>query len=188
MAVATRGESTRDARPNAPAGRADARGVPSRSRPAPAGSPAGSMERLEAAALRYLAHRERHEEQVKAYLARAGASLTQIRTVLSRFRRLGYLDDKAYARRWVAARLQRRPMGRARAEAELLAKGFGQALVRETLDDVYRDEDEGRLARALLRQRLARHADGRPRGQAALLRRHGFSEDTIEDVLGASWP
>jgi len=137
--------------------------------------------------LRYLAQRERHEEQVKAYLARAGASLTQIRTVLSRFRRLGYLDDKAYARRWMAARLQRRPMGRARAEAELLARGFGPSLVQETLDGVYRDEDEGRLARALLRQRPGQ-ADARPGGPAALLRRHGFSEDTIEDVLGASWP
>lgn len=144
------------------------------------------LNRLETVALRYLAHRERHAGQVRAHLERAGASPTQIRLLLSRFHRLGYLDDGGYARRWLAARLQRKPMGRERAEAELLGKGFEPPVVHETLDDVYHQQDERRLARALLGQSRRDGRDGTIRRQAALLRRYGFNEDTIQDLLGES--
>jgi regulatory protein len=141
------------------------------------------LDRLETAALRYLARRERHEGQVRAHLERAGASPSQIRTLLSRFRRLGYLDDRGYARRWIEARLQRKPMGRERAEAELLAKGFDPSVLRETLDEVYREQDERRLAQSLLHQGGYDRQDGPIARMAALLRRHGFTDETIESVL-----
>lgn len=156
-----------------------------RSRPVraePPGRP-NQLARLETAALRYLTRRERHAGQVRAHLERAGASPTQIRLLLSRFHRLGYLDDRSYARRWLAARLQRKPMGRERAEAELLGKGFEPPVVRETLEDVYHEQDERRLAQALLRQGRRDRPDGPTARQAALLRRYGFNDDTIESVL-----
>jgi SOS response regulatory protein OraA/RecX len=135
--------------------------------------------------VRYLAGRERTEAQVKAYLSRAGASAASIRSLLSRFRKQGYLDDGAYAVRWACARLARCPMGRARLEAELSAKGFDRTAVAKAVRQAYADTDQRALARALLARRLGRAAGDCRRG-AALLRRYGFDEDLIGELFDVS--
>jgi len=136
--------------------------------------------------VRYLARRERTEAQVKTFLSRAGASAVRIRSLLSHFRERGYLDDKAYAARWARARLARCPMGQARLEAELLAKGFERATVAKTVRQVYDGTNQRTLARALLAQRLGRAAGGDRRRGASLLRRYGFDDDVIEELFGVS--
>lgn len=135
--------------------------------------------------MRYLAQRERTEAQVRAFLSRAGASAARTRSLLSRFRTQGYLDDKAYALRWARARLARCPMGQARLEAELLAKGFDRATVASALRQAYADSDPRALARSLLVRRLGRAAGDRRRG-ASLLRRYGFEEEIIEELFDVS--
>jgi regulatory protein len=146
----------------------------------------GAADPVEAAAVRYLARRERTEAQVKAFLGRAGASAARIRSLLSRFREHGYLNDEAYAARWARARLARKPMGRARLEAELLAKGFERATVARALLQVSGEVSQVELARMLLARRRGRpQAPDRRRG-ASLLRRHGFDEEIIETVFGTS--
>ncbi len=74
-------------------------------------------------------------------------------------------------------------MGRARLEAELLAKGFNEETTAGTVRTIYCDRTETELAEALLAK-----SDGRSRRsvaqQAALLRRFGFQDETIESVLG----
>jgi SOS response regulatory protein OraA/RecX len=79
-------------------------------------------------------------------------------------------------------------MGRARLEAELAAKGFDAGTTARTLDAVYGDRREADMAEALLGRTSARRARSAAQ-QAALLRRHGFSEDTIEQMMGTegSW-
>jgi SOS response regulatory protein OraA/RecX len=150
--------------------------------PSHATPPRSPSRNFELAAVRYLAGRERTEAQVKAYLSRAGASAASIRSLLSRFRKQGYLDDEAYAVRWACARLARCPMGRARLEAELSAKGFERTAVATALRQAYADTDERAQARALLALRTA----GNRRGNAALLRRYGFDDDLIEELSGVS--
>ena len=149
-------------------------------------SPRSAADGFELAAVRYLARRERTEAQVKTFLSRAGASAGCVRSLLSRFRVQGYLDDHAYAVRWARARLARCPMGRARLEAELLAKGFDRATVAKAVRQVYDDTNQRTLARALLVQRLGRAAAGDRRRGASLLRRYGFDEDVIEELFGVS--
>jgi len=148
--------------------------------PSRAASSKGEADPFEAAAVRYLARRERTEAQVKAYLSRAGAPAGRIRTLLSRFREHGYLNDEAYAARWAGARLAKRPMGQARLEAELLAKGFERATVARALRQVYGELSQRDLARALL---VRRRLSDRRRG-ANLLRLHGFGEEIIEELFG----
>jgi regulatory protein len=140
---------------------------------------------LELAAVRYLAQRERTEAQVRAYLSRAGASAACTRSLLSRFRNQGYLDDKAYAVRWARARLAKCPMGQARLEAELLAKGFDRTTVATALRQACDGTNQRALARALLVRRLGRATGDRRRG-ASLLRRYGFEEDIIEELFDVS--
>jgi regulatory protein len=149
-------------------------------------SPGSSADGFELAAVRYLARRERTEAQVKTFLIRAGASAVRIRSLLSHFRERGYLNDKAYAARWASARLARCPMGPARLEAELLAKGFDRTIVAKTARQVYDDTNQRTLAKALLVQRLGKAAAGDRRRGASLLRRYGFDEDLVEELFGVS--
>ena len=149
-------------------------------------SPRSAVDGFELAAVRYLARRERTEAQVKTFLIRAGASAACIRSLLSHFRERGYLNDRAYAARWARDRLARCPMGQARLEAELLAKGFDRTIVAKTVRQVYDDTNQRTLAKALLVQRLGRAAAGDRRRGAGLLRRYGFDEDLVEELFGVS--
>ena len=149
---------------------------------------------LEAAALRYLAGRDRTEAQLRAYLLRRGASSTALRRVIGRLQDYGYVNDQAFAQRWAESRLAQRPMGRQRLEAELLNRGVAPLLAAGVLNDCYAQVDEAELARRLLTQRTrmqqrvgplkpAQAADRRFAQMAGLLRRYGFANDTIEAVL-----
>lgn len=143
------------------------------------------MALMEQAALRYLARRQRTEANVKEYLRRVGASPTQIRTLVRKFVERGYLNDDSYALGWAGKRLARRPMGRARLEAELWRQGIDRATAMRVVAQVYQEHDERSLAQALLARRPVLLAAGSPSRAASLLRRHGFSEETIEELLGS---
>ena len=125
--------------------------------------------------MRYLARRDRSEAQMAAYLEHRGASPSRVRTLLRQLRTRGYLNDERFAVSWGQARLARRPMGRQRLEAELLGQGLGPALVVRVLSRLY-PQDEREIARRLLKRKP---------GNGSLLRRHGFSEETIEAFCGA---
>jgi regulatory protein len=142
----------------------------------------GNRTAFEAAALRYLARRDRTEAQVVAFLVRHGASEAQSRGVTRRLRSDGYLDDQAFARRWAEVRISRHPMGRERLEGELQAQGVTASVAARILDEVYRSRSERSLAETLIKMK-----SGQARSmahQARLLRSHGFSEETIEEVVG----
>ncbi|MEW6544812.1 MAG: RecX family transcriptional regulator [Nitrospirota bacterium] len=150
----------------------------------PARSSLPAVDPFEQGVLRYLARRDRTEAQVRTYLGRTGASPVRIRQLLERLRHLGYVDDEAVARRLARARLSRRPMGRARLEAELLALGLARSVTDPVLDELYRERSERDLARLLLGRRPPRGRPNERAREAGRLRRYGFSEDTIQDVLG----
>ncbi|MBM4134526.1 MAG: regulatory protein RecX [Nitrospira sp.] len=146
-----------------------------------ADTPDRAAERLEQAALRYLTRRDRSEAQVRAYLERAGAAPALVVTLLAQFRRRGYVNDAAYAVRWAEARLAQRPMGRDRLDAELSAQGFEPPTIAAALRQVYEGRIEQELAWALLQARAGIRTQAK---QAALLRRHGFSEEIIQQLVG----
>jgi regulatory protein len=128
----------------------------------------------EQAAVRYLARRDRTEAQIRTYLDRIGASPAQIRRLIAKFYRMGYLDDHAYARRWARNRIARRPMGRERLELELRGQGLDASIIAAAVEELYAETSERELALKLV------EAGGMTPG---LLRRRGFSEDTIETLF-----
>jgi regulatory protein len=156
-----------------------------------------SPDRLQHVALRYLTGRDCTEAQLKAYLIRKGASPDILSPLFERFQGLGYLNDESYALRWAQSRLRGRPMGRARVERELQAKGIPRAIVQRVLDGLYAELDELEMARQLLGGRAATsrlrvvgtdepEARQRMRQQArtaGFLQRHGFRPGVIRAVL-----
>jgi regulatory protein len=135
-------------------------------------------------AVRYLAGRDRATAQVRQFLIRKGASPAQAKQIVARLSELHYLNDRAYAERWVANRLAGRPMGRARLKAELEAKGVADSVAEGTIREVFRGTDEETLARLALKdaQRSGRRLT--PVQSARFLRLRGFDEETIGRMIG----
>ncbi|MGA6828382.1 regulatory protein RecX [Nitrospira sp. NS4] len=136
-------------------------------------------------AVRYLARWDRTVAQVEQFLRSKGASPAQARQIIGRLSDLRYLNDRAYAERWVESRLTRRPMGRERLKAELQAKGIGEAVADEAIGTSLQEVDEEALARRALK---ARQRNGRrvtPVQAVRLLRQWGFEEETIDRIIGA---
>lgn len=136
-------------------------------------------------AVRYLARWDRTAAQVEQFLLNKGASETRARQTVSRLSDLRYLDDQAYAERWVEGRMARQPMGRERLMAELQARGIGEAVAERTVRAVLGKVDEDALAEQALTswQRKGRRVT--PLQAIRLLRQWGFEEETVERTIRA---
>lgn len=152
-----------------------------RSARSPASAPPTPFDRL---ALRYLARSDRSEAEVRAFLARRGASPAVVDAVLRRLVRYGYVNDRAFAERWTRSRIARRPMGRTRLEHELLAKGVERETARRGLERALEGQSEGDLARRLLARRFAGRKPRNLAQAVGVLARHGFDADVIEALRG----
>jgi regulatory protein len=135
-------------------------------------------------AVRYLARWDRTVVQVERFLFHKGASPSEVRNIVTRLSQLRYLDDRAYAERWIQTRVARRPMGRARLEAELSGQGVAETVAVQAIRSVLHDLDEDTLARRVLSS--ARRTGRRLTFRQAmrLLRQRGFEEETVERIMG----
>ncbi|MCA1958329.1 MAG: recombination regulator RecX [Nitrospira sp.] len=132
-------------------------------------------------AIGYLAARDRTSLQVRHLLHQKGVSRTQIEQVVCRLFQLGYLNDRAYAERWIAGRLTRRPMGRERLKAELTEKGIDPATIEDLLCNL---PDERTLARSALDVLRRTGREMTPIQVVRRLRQRGFDEETIRCMMG----
>lgn len=137
-------------------------------------------------AVGFLARRDRTVAQVQQFLIAQGVAALQVKRTIRRLSDLRYLNDQAYAQRWVENRLARRPMGQERLKVELQGKGIPEVLADQVVASVFRTLDEERLAERLLKgkQRTTRQLTSRQ--MARFLHQRGFGEDTIDRMIRAS--
>lgn len=135
-------------------------------------------------AVRYLARRDRTTAQVEGFLRHKGAPPAHVREIITRLSHLRYLDDRAYAQRWVEARLARRPMGRARLEAELSGQGIAETVALQAIHGALHNLDEDTLARRVLASVRRPGRRFTPQQAVRLLRQRGFEEETVERIMG----
>jgi len=134
--------------------------------------------------VRALARSDRTTAQIERLLAVKGAPPSQVRATVRRLISLRYLDDVAFAARWIDRRLARTPMGRARLQEELLATGCPEPIVQSTLRAGYRKVSERELAMQVVRMAGRTNSTQTVGRLARLLNQRGFDEDTIETVMG----
>ncbi len=135
-------------------------------------------------AVRALARSDRTAAQIERLLEAKGASPPEIRAAIKRLTSLKYLDDAAFAARWIERRLTRMPMGRARLQEELLATGCPEQIVQTTVRAAYRKVSEQDLAQQVATM-AGRSSSVQTLGRLArLLSQRGFDEDTIDIVMG----
>jgi regulatory protein len=154
----------------------------------------GASERPSAweAAVRALALRPRTTHEIRELLLRRDCAPEEVEATLARLARGGYLDDAAYARRYVQSRGPRRALGPARLRRELSVKGIADAEIDAALAELGAEQDPRELARQAARRKL-RSLGGLPpavarRRLAAYLERQGFSVEIILAVCRGAVP
>ena len=134
-------------------------------------------------AVRFLSYRPRSAEEVRRNLVKHRAPDSLIAPVLARLQKLGYLDDRSFARFWLENRARSKPLGARALRYELRAKGVADDIIEPLLADI---EEEDAAYRAAARQakrirRTTRQAFRRK--LSGMLRRRGFEADSIRDVV-----
>jgi len=150
------------------------------------------LDRAKALCLRILSSHARTEAQVRQRLTAAKLEGVADEAV-AWLRRLGYLDDPAYARARARSMLSPGRLGPRAAERRLLAAGVTPALARVSLGEALQGgsggQEELALCQALAERRTAgrRPADLDVRERARLARfllGRGFSGEAVARVVG----
>jgi regulatory protein len=144
--------------------------------------------RARGAALELISYRPRTEAEIRRRLQQRGFDAAVVEEAVARMRELGYLDDEAYVRTFVAERLRTRGHGPARLRADLLRRGASPVLIDSALAEFVTRED---LHAAALRhatgrwKRLTREADPQKRRKKLydFLVRRGYDFEMIREVL-----
>lgn len=125
-------------------------------------------------ALRFLTYRPRSEAEVVKYLVSKGVAQDARQEIMGRLRRLGLVDDEAFARFWVESREHSRPSGRLALRSELRLKGIGDGVIESVLQGI--DQEESAHRAALKQARRYATLDDRVTQQklGAFLMRRGF--------------
>ncbi len=144
---------------------------------------ADGREQALARAVHFLSFRPRSEAEVRRYLVDRGVAESDVEAVLERLRRLGYLDDEAFAQAWVTSRGRLHPRGTQALRYELQQKGISPDIIRTVLSELKPDE----LAYAAAQQPAARwrqlDAGSFRQKMSAYLSRRGFSYDVIRTTV-----
>lgn len=137
-----------------------------------------------------LAARPRSERQLRArLLEKYEAEPELIDECIARLKELGYIDDRRLAENYASARVETKPVGRARLARELARKQVGRATIAEALDAVFEETDEATLIDRAIQKRLRTH--GRPADKNGVKRwfdylaRRGFDYGLIARKLHA---
>lgn len=122
---------------------------------------AGVRWAIREAALRLLAHRARARRELERRLRRKEFPGGLVREVADELEARGYLDDRAFARSWIADRLRLRPRGRLALRAELRKKGVDRGVIDQALDEAFASEavSERDIAVELARTWVRRQPD-----------------------------
>jgi len=147
---------------------------------------AGDADRAYARAVRLLAVRARSVAEVRKRLRSAGCDHEPIEAALTRLGEDGYLDDAAFAARWVEWRTGSKPKSRSAIRRELLALGVPKECVDAALsaiDDEVERENAARLALARARQIGDLPVEKKRQRLSTYLRARGYGWDLVRVVL-----
>jgi len=139
------------------------------------------MDKAYGLTLAYIARRMRSEGELTDYWRRKGYDEEFERTVLSKLKRQGLVDDVEFARAWVANRRLLKSTSTRKLQVDLRQKKISDDIIKSVLTE---DEtDERQLLRDLVtkKRRQTRYQDDQK--LIAYLARQGFAYDDIKAVL-----
>jgi regulatory protein len=142
-------------------------------------------------AMKYLGQAARSTGQVRQRLEKASFSEAAIAQVLGEFAQKHWLDDEAFARRWVEGRLGKRAMGPQRLAQELVRRGLAPETAERVLAEFAGTLDDPEEMVALLRRQQGRYAgleeERARRRMLDFLRRRGYAEEGAQRAVDQVW-
>lgn len=134
-------------------------------------------------ALRYLSYRPRSTEEVRRHLFKKKVADVRIAEALERLRQDGFVNDMEFARFWISNRDRFKPMGLRALRYELRRKGVDDEIVDALLADVDEEASAIRAAQTRMSRYRGSTRQSFRHKLNAMLRRRGFDEYTIRDVV-----
>ncbi len=139
------------------------------------------------AAYRYLTYRPRSRTEIEQKLEEKGFAGPIVQSVLNDLGRLGYINDREFARQWAASRVRLRGFGGRRIERELRNKGVSRDIIHEAVGHVFEDTSEVDIARREAEKKVRNltrfEPEVRRRRLAGFLERKGFSSVIIRVIM-----
>ena len=144
------------------------------------------------AALHFLAARPRSVQEIRTRLKRKEYPEDHIDAAIERLKRIGLVDDDAFARWWIENRSQTRPRSARALQAELMRKGVDRATIEAQLATLVSADDEHDHARTVAQKAFRRYQNEKDkttfqRKMGAYLGRRGFGWDIIKPILDELW-
>jgi regulatory protein len=134
-----------------------------------------------------LSYRNRTAHEIRERLGEKGFERALVERVVALLRDKGFVDDMAFAIKWIDDVCASRPMGRLRIEHELRRRRVADRIIEDACDLRVPFETERKLAERAADRRM-RVLAGRPREEAmrklaSFLRSRGFDFDIIRDLM-----
>ncbi len=134
--------------------------------------------------LRSLQAADRTEEELRRLLARKGFPGEAAEDALAMARRYRYIDDEAYARRYLEQEGKKK--SRRQLSAQMQRKGFSGELIRRLLEE--QPPDERQQIRAILEKKgfaPGQQMDAKQYARlTAMLARRGYTYEQVADAMG----
>jgi len=133
---------------------------------------------------RILSLRPRSEKEIKDYLIKKKATEKISQKIIEKLKKLGQINDNAFAIWWIEQRLTFRPRGKFGLRMELKQKGVNKKIIDKVIEQLV---DELPLARKVVQKKLKTYKN-LPREDfyqkmSAFLARRGFSWPVIKQVV-----
>ena len=107
-------------------------------------------------ALRSLAGRAYSNAELRTKLQARALNIADVDTALLRLKEYGYVDDRRFAERFAANRLEEEGLGKRRVSNDLRRRRVAPALAASTVEKVYKDVDETALIEDYIRRKYRR--------------------------------
>jgi regulatory protein len=138
-------------------------------------------------AIRYLVYRDRSRNEIIRYLNGGKFSADAVNETLIFLESNDYINDERFAMQFGRSRIVNKKIGRLRLGLELGNKGLERKIIEETLNSLYEEYDEKKIAMSCAKKKLATYASSNSekdrRRIAKFLERKGFPSGIIYEVL-----
>jgi len=138
-------------------------------------------------AIRYLVYRDRSRNEIIRYLNGNKFSADAVDETLIFLESNDYINDERFAMQFGRSRIVNKKIGRLRLGLELGNKGLERKIIEETLNSLYEEYDEKKIAMSCAKKKLATYSSSNSekdrRRIAKFLERKGFPSGLIYKVV-----
>lgn len=144
-----------------------------------------NLERLQQAkddAYNFLSYRERSRYEIETKLKNKGYQKNIIKKVTSDLKRLNYIDDYRFSKKWIKDRINLKPRGRHMLRLELKKKGIDNKIIDQVLNELVNDKIAIKMANKLARKWRKKNSDSDLIKLKRYLYNKGFDTHIINEI------